>query len=214
MKEQIKAWWARAFFILCLWPMAAGSIDDPKPLPPDRTPLPSAFHCPVDGESVQDRSHGVLWHGRRYYMDREACQAMFMKDPERFVRKIEPRAALFSPSAPDRPSYGPAVLYLAIWVVIGLLSGGATSYVAVQKGLSGRNWFLIGFVLNVIGIGLVLRCRGREMLFGTRGLCKTPQTYEPVPCSCGKSNHPSATECTGCGRKLQPSTESDVARAS
>lgn len=213
MNKQTTAWWARAVFVLCLWPIAASSVEDPKPLPPDMTPLPSTFLCPVDGEPVQDGRHGVLWQGRRYYMDREACQEMFMEDPESFARKIEPRAALFSPSIPNRASYGPAVLYLAIWVVIGLVSGGATSYVAVQKGLSGRNWFLVGFVLNVIGIGLVLRCRGREMLFGTRGLCKTPQTYEPVPCSCGKSNHPSATECSGCGRKLLPSTESDVARA-
>ena len=97
MNKQATAWWVRALFVFCLWPIAAVSVEDPKPLPPDRTPLPSTFHCPVDGEPVQDRRHGVLWKGRRYYMDREACQAMFMKDPERFVRKIEPRAALFSP---------------------------------------------------------------------------------------------------------------------
>jgi hypothetical protein len=155
-----------------------------------------------------------MWKGRRYYMDREECLTSFMADPERYARQVEPRAALVSAPYPDRTSYGPALLYLGIFVVVGLVSGGITSYVGIQKGLPGIRWFVIGFFLNIIAIATVFWCRGREMLLNKKGLCKTPQTHDPLPCPCGNLNHPSANRCSGCGRELQPTLKSDVARVS
>jgi YHS domain-containing protein len=210
-------WLLYTGLLLLVLPVASivmASIETPVRLTPDERRLPAPLLCPVDGESVESREHGLTWQGRRYYMDSEVCLREFMADPETFAKRIEPRAALLSAPRTDQPSYSPRVLYVSLLVVIGLVSGAVTSYVAVQKGLSGMTWFALGFVLNVFGIVMVLFCRGRETLFRTAGLCKTPQTFTPTPCPhCGKTNHPSAARCSGCGTTLSPAVESDVARA-
>jgi hypothetical protein len=156
-----------------------------------------------------------MWQGRRYYMESEACLEMFMADPETYAKRIEPRAALYSAPRIDRPTYSPWVLFISLFVVAGLLSGAVTSYVAVQKGLSGLNWFVLGFALNVIAVVIVFFCRGREMLFRAEGLCKAPQTHEPLVCPhCGSSNHPAASRCSRCGTAMDPKVQSEVVRAS
>jgi YHS domain-containing protein len=207
--------WTVPLLTLFSFPLWATSIETPKRLPPDETLMPTPMHCPVDGEIVENREHGVTWEGRRYYMESEACVQIFMADPETYARRIEPRAALYSTPRIDRPSYSPLVLYISLFVVVGLASGAVTSYVAVQKGLGGSNWFLLGLALNVVAVVMVFFCRGREMLFQTKGLCKTPQTHAPLVCpNCGNSNHPSAVRCSGCDEAMDPKVQSEVARAS
>ncbi len=199
--------------ILQLWPTAAVAVEQPERLSPDPKPLPARVHCPVDGEPVDDGRFVVLWHGRHYFMDRDECVRMFMGNPEAYARKVEPRAALFSAPHPSRPTFGPNLFYFGLYVVLGILSGGITAYVAVQKGLNARTWFFAGLLANVIAVAMVATCRGQEILFRKKGLCKTPQTYEPVPCpNCGRSNHPSATRCAGCDHLLAPTVSSEVAR--
>lgn len=206
--------WLLRIFAPAIFPLMMAAAAEPQRLQPDPTPLPNPLHCPVDGGIVEDRRFGALWQGKRFYMESEHCLDMFMTDPEKFARRVEPRAALFSAPRADRPSYSPAFLYLGIFVVVGLISGGITSYLGVQKGLSGRNWFALGFLLNIIAIALVVRDRGQETLFQKKGFCKTPQTFDPVTCpACSKLNHPSARRCSGCGAQLRPSVESEVARA-
>lgn len=185
-----------------------------EPLPPDPTPLPSGLHCPVDRETVRNREFGTRFRGRRYYMDREDCQKIFLADPERFAKAIEPRASLFASPRPDRTSYGPFVLYFGILIVVALFFSASTSYVAIQKGLDGKRWFWGGFFFNVIALALVLTRGRKEMLFRSDGVRKTPATYEPGACpKCGKLNHPSANRCSRCGQALEALVQSDVARA-
>jgi len=200
--------------VLPLWPAVIAAIEPPVRLPPDPNELPSSFHCPVDGEPVEDGRYGAVWQGRRYFMDREECLQMFLRNPEPYAREIEPRAALFSAPNPGRSTYGPFFFYFGVYVVLGLLSGGVTAYVAVQKGLDARFWFFIGLLLNVIAIVAVVNCQGQEVLFQRKGLCNTPQTHEPDSCaSCGRLNHPSATRCSGCGQPLEPTVKSEVTLA-
>ena len=207
--------WTALLLFLIFSPLDATSIETPERLAPDPTVLPTPLRCPVDGDIVENRDYSVMWQGRRYYMESDACVQMFMAEPEKYARRIEPRAALYSTPRVDRPSYSPWVLYISLFVVAGLVSGAVTSYVAVQKGLGGRNWFLLGLLLNGVAVVMVFFCRGREMLFQTRGLCKTPQTHAPVVCQhCSKANHPSAVRCSGCGKDLDPKVQSDVERAS
>ncbi len=189
-------------------------LQEVEPLPPDPTPLPSGLHCPVDNDTVYNREFGARFRGRRYYMDREDCQKMFLADPERFAKEIEPRAALFASPRPDRTSYGPFFLYFGILIVVDLFFGAMTSYVAIQKGLDGQKWFCGGFILNVLGFALVLTRGSKEMLFRSEGVRKTPATYEPgAGPKCGNLNHPSANRCSRCGQALEAGVESDVARA-
>ena len=206
--------WTALVLVLVFFSLDATSIETPERLAPDQTVLQTPLRCPVDGDIVENREYGVMWRGRRYYMDGDPCVQMFMADPAKYARRIEPRAALYSTPRVDRPSYGPWVLYISLFVVAGLVSGAVTSYVAVQKGLGGRNWFLLGLALNVVAIVMVFLCRGREMLFQTKGLCKTPQTHAPLVCpNCGNSNHPSAVRCNGCDTAMDPKVQSEVVLA-
>lgn len=215
MRSQKALLWMGLLLAVAVAPFVEASIEPPVRLTPDESVLPTPLRCPVDGDTVESRENGVMWQGRRYYMDSEACLQKFMADPETYAKRIEPRAALVSAPRTDQPSYSTSVLFLSLLVVAGLVSGAITSYVAVQKGLSGFNWFVLGFALNVIAVVMVFFCRGREMLFQTKGLCKTPRTHAPVVCPhCGISNHPSAARCSGCGTVLDPKVQSDVARAS
>jgi len=189
-------------------------LQEVEPLPPDPTPLPFGLHCPVDRDTVRSREFGARFRGRRYYMDREDCQKMFLADPERFAKEIEPRAALFTSPRPDRTSYGPFFLYFGILIVVALLVGASTSSVAIHQGLDGRRWFWGGFFLNVIAFALVLTRDREQMLFRSDGVRKTPATYEPGACpKCRNLNHPSASRCSRCGQTLEARVESDVARA-
>ena len=184
-------------------------------LPPDPSPLPYALHCPVDNDIAESQEFGALYQGRRYYMDRKACQKAFLADPERYAKEIEPRAALFASPRPDRVSYGPSFLYLGIYVVMGLFFGALASYIAIQKGLEGKNWFVGGFLLNIIAIVFLVTRPSKEMLFRSEGVSKTPRTYEPDACpNCGKLNHPSANRCSRCEQALEARVESEVTRAS
>lgn len=201
-------------FVSTVVPLVAASLETPVRLAPDERQLPTPLRCPVDGGAVESCEYGVAWQGRRYYMDGDACVRMFMADPETYAKRIEPRAALVSALRTDLPSYSPWVLYVSLFIVTGLVSGAVTSYVAVQKGLSGLTWFVLGFALNVVAVVMVLFCRGREMLFQTKGLSKTPHTHAPISCpACGNMNHPSAARCSGCRTGLTPNVQSDVARA-
>jgi uncharacterized paraquat-inducible protein A len=111
-------------------------------------------------------------------------------------------------------SYGLFFLYIAIYVVLGLFFGALASYVAIQKGLEGKKWFLGGFFLNILAIVFLVTRPSKEMLFRSEGVSKTPRTYEPGACpNCGNLNHPSASRCSRCGQALEARVESEVTRA-
>ena len=193
--------------------IASAQPDAPEPLPSDDGSLPSSMHCPVEGHEVRDRQYGVLWNGRRYYLGTELCQEKFLEDPEYYAREIEPRAALFRSQNPSSPSMGAPMLALSVLFVVGLVAGGFSSYVAVQKGYSGVHWFAYGVLLNVLAVFAIARKEPRPVGFRRDGLAKMPVTHAPVPCeSCGRENHPAAAQCSGCGRALSPTVEGDTAR--
>jgi YHS domain-containing protein len=172
-------------------------------------PMPPGYRCPVDGQIVHDRQRPIEWEGRRYFADSDACVRRFEQDPERFARRVEPRAALFAAGAPSRSS--PWLLVVSVYLVVGLLSGGVAAYLAVGRGVAGFRWFLVGLAGNVVGLALAWSALGSRPVTAPPGLAKAAATADPESCpSCGRTNHPSAERCAGCGAALSPATRSEV----
>ena len=203
----------RVTLVLAFATAARAAQEEPIRLPGDPAELPSVMHCPVQGHEVTDRSRVVEWRGRRYFLGTDACVEKFMEDPETFARTIEPRAALFRSQSPSEMSYGPGFLLASLLIVLGLVSGGASSYVAVQKGHPPVPWFLAGLFLNVVALAAIATRDARSLRFTKEGLTKMPQTHAPNACpSCARDNHPLAESCAGCGAELSPDTTSEAAR--
>lgn len=200
--------------VLLTWGSTLSGQVDPERLAPDETVLPSPMHCPVEGHEVTDRRYGIRWNGKRYYMGTEVCQEKFMENPELFASEVEPRAALFQSQDPSTPRFGMGVLWAAVLVVFGFLTGAGASYIAVEKGYSGWPWFATGFVLSVFGIALVAMKPQQDMPVSAPGLRKIPATHGPRPCpQCDTPVHPATSRCTNCGQAIDPLYESETNRA-
>ena len=146
-------------------------------------------------------------------MGTEVCLEAFLEDPERYAREIEPRAALFRPQNPSAPEMGTPILALSVLFLIGLVAGGLSGYLAVQKGYSGIQWFVYGLLLNVLAFFAIARKEDKPLAFRREGLAKMPTTHAPVACeSCGRENHPAAFRCSGCAITLKPTAQADTAR--
>jgi hypothetical protein len=102
-----------------------------------------------------------------------------------------------------------------LYVLVALIFGGMSGYTAVSKGLKPIPHFFIGFFLSAFGYLYVsTRPAAAKKEEIPAGLVKVSTTLAPIPCAqCGYMNHPSAKKCVGCGGKLQPIIESEVARA-
>jgi hypothetical protein len=102
-----------------------------------------------------------------------------------------------------------------LYVLVALVFGGMSGYTAVSKGLKPIPHFFIGFFLSAFGyLYVLMRPAAAKKGEIPAGFVKVPTTNSPVPCAvCGYNNHPSAKQCAGCGGKLQPLIESEVARA-
>jgi len=193
----------------------AGAQEIPVRVPAgELKPLDADVVCPVGGMPHRSRLHAARYRGRIYYTCDAAALERFLRNPRDFVSDRTPSAGWFRSPNPAGPVTGVWLFLIGVYVVLGLVSGAIAAYVAVQKGLGGGRWFAAGLALNVIGVALAVARPGRAMPFTRRGLAKIPTTHAPVACTaCGQPNHPSATRCGGCGAGLEPSVESEVARA-
>ncbi len=61
--------WTALLLVLLFLPLHAASIETPERITPDEAMLPSPLRCPVDGDIVETREYGVMWQGRRFYME-------------------------------------------------------------------------------------------------------------------------------------------------
>ncbi len=172
-------------------------------------------NVPLD--TLQDVA--LIVRGRRVPLHHTMVDS-FMRTQEKYFSQKQPKSALFQEelSAPAGAALGGVSsgwFLFGLYVLVALAFAGMSGYAAVSKGLSPIPNFFIGFFLSAFGYLYVLT-RPAVAKKGEipAGLVKVPATNSPVPCAaCGYHNHPSAKQCAGCGLKLEPMVESEVARA-
>ncbi|MCZ6735652.1 MAG: hypothetical protein O7C65_07685, partial [Planctomycetota bacterium] len=141
----------------------------------------------------------------------------FAADPDRYFSQLQVLGALFDERAPAETPPHQFWLFLGLYVLAGLVAGGACGYLAVCKGLPPVRWFFAGLLVNVAAIAALL-CMHKSRAFAApagipAGLCKVPTTYAPVYCPhCGAENHPATGACSDCGAAMQPSVTAETDR--
>jgi hypothetical protein len=182
--------------------LAAVKIEGPMPARDGET-------CAVCNTPVTDKDVAYLVDGQRIAV-MEAMQEEFLRNPLLYVTKFRPEGMVFS--ARQSGSLNSGYLWLGMYVLVGLLFGGACAHVAMSKGLPSWRWFFLGFFFSVPAC---LAVAGKKPAADAPevpdGLGKIPATRAPAACpECGAGNHPAAHRCLGCGAVLQPSVSSEV----
>jgi hypothetical protein len=160
--------------------------------------LEKSVECLVCGGMHNSADHVLIYKGMEFPLCSDSCVAHFQEaeakgELDGITGKIEPRSALFQEDSIPQRLTGKMTFWLGYFILLGLVCGGMSAYLAVQKGLSGFNYFLAGFLLNFIGILLVALKRGEVMRFHADGLVKIPVTHAEVVCpQCGHHLHPAA----------------------
>ena len=178
--------------------------------------LDSPTTCLVCGELHDVADYPVEYRGQTLHLDRQECLDHFNEaartgalDP--FTARIEPRAMLFQQDSNASPVLSSTYFGVGLFVLVGLTCGGLAAVLAIQKGLPARTWFVVGFLLNVLGVMAVIVTKSRATTFSARGCSKEPLTRAEAICpECGHANHPSATRCLECGTTLTPDVASEV----
>jgi hypothetical protein len=172
--------------------------------------------CVVCNEPIGDNDAVYLVKGQRVPVHLIVCYHKLQAHPEVFLAQLQPKGAFLGAGGGEqKASY---FWFLAgLYILVGLVFAALCAHQALQSGHSPVTWFGVGLVLNALGYLLLLtRPRGVVAALGgvPKGLHKIAATHAPQPCpGCGKMNHPSATECAGCGGRLQPVVESEVEKA-
>ncbi len=206
---------ALCFLALPLW------AQENLPQTPYRAVRPKpGDYCTV-GNVPLDTSKDIalIVRGRHVPLHRTMVDS-FLRAQEKYFSQQQPKGALFQEelSAPKGAALGGVSsgwFLFGLYVLIALVFAGLSGYTAVSKGLPPIPNFFIGFFLSALGYLYVLtRPAVAKKGEVPAGLVKVPATHTPVPCpGCGYNNHPSAKQCVGCGGKLEPLMESEVARA-
>lgn len=175
--------------------------------------------CTICGVPLTDQDVALQVRGRRVPLNRSMVDS-FLASEEKYFAMKQPRGALFSEEMTDQPGVSLGGIsagwfLFGCYILVALIFSGLSGYTAVSKGLPPIQYFFIGLVFSVLGYIYVLT-RPAVSKKGEipDGLVKVPTTSAPVACSrCGYGNHPAANVCAGCGGKLQPMVQSEVARA-
>jgi len=185
----------------------------------ERVPYQPGEICVVSGKHLVEGDVALIVRGRRVPLCITKVDT-FLKYSEKYFAHMQPKGALFQEemSAPSGAALGgisSGWFLFGLYVLAALVFGGMSGYSAVSKGLKPIPHFFIGFFLSAFGYLYVLtRPAVAKQGEIPAGLVKVPATSAPLPCpGCGYTNHPSARQCVGCGGKLKPMMESEVARA-
>ena len=178
--------------------------------------LEKTVECLVCGKSHNNADHKINYKGMGIPLCSSGClehykDAKSDRKLDPITAKIEPRAALFQDDSNPKDPLAKLFFWFGYYVLFGLVFGGATSYLAIQKGCNPWSSFLFGFLLNILGFVVVFMKPKQKMQFSSEGLTKVPKTRNEIFCSkCGHSNHPSAKNCNECGQKTKGSIRSEV----
>ncbi|MCZ6543881.1 MAG: hypothetical protein O6768_09465 [Planctomycetota bacterium] len=173
--------------------------------------------CLVCGLPIRDANAVFVRYKGRLFAVTEKLMDDFAGDPDRYFSQLQVLGALFDERAPAATPPHQFWLFLGLYVLAGLVAGGACGYLAVCKGLPPVRWFFGGLVVNVAAIAALL-CMHKSRDFAApagipAGLCKVPTTYAPVYCPhCGAENHPATGACSDCGAAMQPSVTAETDR--
>ena len=182
-----------------------------------RTQPGQGEQCLVCGLPILDANAVYVRYKGRLFPVTERLLDDFAADPDRYFSQLQVLGALFDERAPAETPPHQFWLFLGLYVLAGLVAGGACGYLAVCKGLPPVRWFFGGLVVNVAAIAVLL-CMHKSRDFAApagipAGLCKVPTTYAPVYCPhCGAENHPATGACSGCGAAMQPSVTAETDR--
>ena len=172
--------------------------------------------CLVCNDPIGKDDFAFLVKGQRVAVHRVNCYQKLLEHPYRFLGILQPHGAFLGAGAEEQ-AVSFAWFLVGLYILSGLVFGALGAHGALHRGRSAMAWFGLGLALNVFGYLLLQLCSRRQMEGAPSvpsGLRKVPATSNPLPCPrCGKTNHPAAEQCSGCGAKLQPFLESEVKKA-
>lgn len=180
--------------------------------------------CIVCDEPVSGNETHVVYRGSSH----PVCAGKCLKEWEHAVQedkldalvfKVEPRGALFqgdskflNPTFQKNHPLSNNWLWMGIWMVTAIVSGGFSAAMAIVSHRSGLFAFVLGFLLPGLGILIIKLLPGKSGKFELRGT-KVPTTHNESYCpQCNHPSHPSAERCIGCGASLTPKFKSEVFR--
>lgn len=176
-------------------------------------------HCSLCGEPLADGDVQVRHRGRSVPLCAGDCHAAFVADPDRHFASSSPRGSFLQEHPEAEEPVRRSWFWLGVWVVSALTSAAAGAYLAIDRARPAKAWFVAGLVGNVptvLALALAVP-RGDTSALPAgvpRGLGKVPTTRRPRPCErCGRSNHPAARCCVGCGAELEATAVSEVQSA-
>lgn len=175
-------------------------------------PVRVGDRCLVSGILLDSTGVVFVYRGRRVSLHQDAV-GIFLKEPDVFFSKLQPRGALFQED--ESFSLGLSWLFLGIWVSLGLICGAVSSHLALKRGRSAGFWFAAGLMLNIIALVTLLSRPSDDSRTLPERLGKIHQTSDPAACpSCQAPNHQTARLCSFCGGRLEPTLESETQRIS
>jgi len=168
--------------------------------------------CAVCNMPVTDKDVAYLVDGQRVAV-METMQEEFLQNPLLYVTKFRPEGMVFS--ARQSGSLNSGYLWLGMYVLVGLLFGGACAHVAMTKGLPSWRWFFLGFFFSVPAcLAVAARQTAVDAPAVPEGLGKIPVTRDPVAAAVrsrgdfgGGSSRPSAmrkSSWSRCDKSVAP----------
>lgn len=183
----------------------------------EQVPAKPGEKCTICGMPLSEDDVALIVRGRRVPLAATMVDS-FMTAPERYFAGMQPKGALFqeelgAPAGAVLGGISNGWFAFGTYVLIGLIFGGLSGYLAVSKGLTPIPHFFIGFALSVVGLLYVLVRRPLVKAGEVpAGLVKVPTTRTPQGCPhCGYTNHPAAQQCLQCNASLAPTVDSEVA---
>ena len=178
--------------------------------------LSQPIECLVCDKLHNNSRNIVLYKGMDIPLCSDGCESHYLAYKERgkldtLTAKIEPRSMLFQEDSNINRDLQKSFFWFGCYVLIGLIFGGAAAYLAVQKGQNAWFGFIMGLILNVIGLAVIVVSPKKNEMFRSEGLTKVPRTRDEVVCgTCGETLHPAAKKCSGCGKRIESKIVSEV----
>lgn len=180
--------------------------------------------CIVCDEPLAEEETQVTYRGVSHPVCSESClkewkSAVQENRLDAIVFKVEPRGALFQGDSKflnqdfQKTHPLPSLwLWLGIWLVAAIVSGGFSAVIAIVSNRSAIFAFVLGFLWPGLGILIVMLLPKKSGEFELRGT-KIATTHKEIYCpQCNHPCHPSSEHCISCGASLSPEIESEVSR--
>ncbi len=180
----------RNLFLIILLPVMASADDFGSTLKreaksAEHVPVETGDLCIVGGMELSDKDTVLMLRGRRVPVSSTGMNH-FLKEPEKYFTKLQPKGALFSEENNlTKPSWS--------WFIFG-----------------------IGVVVLLLLFGAKGTHKIKKLLLGTKvpdGLTKIPHTATPTTCpKCKSANHPAASKCSSCDEPLSSNYQPEAKR--